>query len=118
MKFILDANMPHSAKKIFQRFGQAIHVHDIGLADASDDDILKHAQHEDAVLVSRDLDFANIILHPVNTHVGAIILRVLSWFIAKQIKKVLKQFLSAVDIKSLSRALTIVEPGQFRIRRF
>jgi len=117
MKFILDANMPYSAKKVFQQSDRAIHVRDIGLADASDDEILERARQEDAVLVSRDLDFANIIVHPINTHAGAVVLRVPSQFTADDIKKVLKQFLSVVDRNSLSQSLTIVEPGQFRIRR-
>jgi predicted nuclease of predicted toxin-antitoxin system len=117
MKFLLDANMPYSAKKILRQFGHPIHVRDVGLADASDDTILKYAQREDAIVVSRDLDFANIILHPINAHAGAIVLRVPSSFTAEQIKKVLAQFLAVVDVTILSRVLTIVEPGQFRMRR-
>ena len=117
MKFLLDANMPYSAKEVFGQSDYPIHVRDVGLSEASDDTILEYAQREDAIVVSRDLDFANIILHPINTHVGAIVLRVPSSFIAEQIKKVLAQFLAVVDVTILSRALTIVEPGQFRMRR-
>ena len=117
MKFILDANMPYSAKKIFARSDWVIHVDDVGLGDASDDEILERANQDGAILVTRDLDFANIILHPINTHVGAVVLRVPSFFTAENINGVLKQFLSIVDTESLSRTLTIVEPGQFRVRR-
>lgn len=117
MKCILDANMPYSAKGVFRRSDDAIHVRDIGLADASDDEILRYARREDAIVVSRYLDFANIILHPINTHAGAIVLRVPPWFTTEQIKKTLKRFFSIADIESLPRALTIVEPGQFRVRR-
>ena len=117
MKFILDANMPYSAKKLFRRPNRAVHVRDIGLAEASDDEIIERAIAEEAIIVSRDLDFANILLHPLDTHRGAVILRVPSYFTAEHINKVLKQFLLVISTKSLSRALTIVEPGQFRIRR-
>ena len=51
MKFVLDANMPYSAKKVFQRPDRVIHVRDTGLADASDDEILEYARREDAVLI-------------------------------------------------------------------
>ena len=117
MKFILDANMPYSAKKIFQRLDQVIHVRDIGLGGASDNEILERANQEGAILVTRDLDFANIILHPINAHAGAVVLRVPPYFTAEDIKKVLKQFFSVVDRALLPQALTIVEPGQFRMRR-
>lgn len=117
MKFLLDANMPYSAKSVFRGHDRAIHVRDIGLTDASDDEILEYARREETMIVSRDLDFANIMLHPINTHAGAVVLRVPSSFTAEQIKKVLQRFLLVVDIASLPRSLTIVEPERFRIRR-
>ena len=112
-----NANMPYSAKKIFSHPNRAVHVRDIGLADASDDEILEHASAEDAIVVTRDLDFANIILHPIHTHAGAVVMRVPPYFTAEETKKVLQQFLSVADTKTLSRALTVIEPGRFRMRR-
>lgn len=43
MKFLLDANIPYSAKLVFRRPYAAAHVRDIGLADAADNEILKRA---------------------------------------------------------------------------
>ena len=117
MKFILDANMPYSGKKLFGHPDRAVHVRDIGLADASDDEILERARQEGAIVVSRDMDFANIILHPIHTHAGAVVMRVPAYFTAEEIKKVLQQFLSVADTKIMSRALTVIEPGRFRLRR-
>lgn len=117
MNFLLDANMPYSAKRLFRHSHHAIHVRDVKLAGASDSDILVYAREGEMIVISRDLDFANIVLHPLATHAGAIVLRVPPYFTAEAINKVLKQFLSVVDVESLSRALAIVEPGQFRIRR-
>lgn len=93
------------------------HVRDIKLADASDGDILAYARQDEMLVISRDLDFANIILHPLDTHAGTIVLRVPPHFTAEEINKVLRQFLSVANMQSLSHALTIVEPGQFRVRR-
>lgn len=117
MKFLLDANIPYSTTKIFHKPDIAIHVRDIGFADAEDEDIVKRAFSEGAILISRDLDFANTVLHPIKTHFGAIVLRVPPHFAAQEIIKVLTQFLSIADKESLAHALTIVEPGRYRIRR-
>ena len=118
MKFILDANMPLSAKSVFADKDEVIHVRDVGLGSASDSDILKYALREQAIVITRDLDFANIILHPVISHAGVIVLRVPSSFTAKQIVQFLAWFLKEIgDKHELLHALTIVEPNRFRVRR-
>ena len=59
MEFLLDANMPRSALRALTDAGhQAWHVRDIGLGDASDERIDRHALAQGWVLVTRDLDFA------------------------------------------------------------
>jgi predicted nuclease of predicted toxin-antitoxin system len=117
MKFLLDANIPYSAKKVFSKPHRAAHVRDIGIADAADDVILKRASKEGAVLITRDMDFGNILLYPLGTHGGVMILRIPPHFTAGEIIKTLRQFLSHIDVASLARAITIIEPGQYRIRR-
>ena len=117
MRFLLDANIPYSAKRIFSKSDAVSHVRDVGLANASDEEIIKRALKDDALLVTRDMDFANIIFHPIGTHAGVIVIRVPPYFIAVHINKMLKQFFSKIDKQVLPRAITIVEPGQYRIRR-
>ena len=109
--------MPHSAKSLFSTPDEVIHVRDIGLDTAGDDEIIEYALKDGHIVITRDLDFANTEVHPIHTHAGAVVLRVPSSFTAENIKKVLKQFLSVVDVSSLPHTLTIVEPGQFRVRR-
>lgn len=118
MKFILDANMPRSAKSIFTEADEVVHVRDIGLGDASDSDILQYAVGEQAVVVTRDMDFANIVLHPVASHAGVVVLRVPPSFTAAQIVGFLLWFMEEIgDMRQLSHALIIVEPNRFRIRK-
>ena len=116
MKFLLDANMPYSAKEVFRKPDDVFHVRDIGLASATDEEIRKKALESEAVLVTRDLDFANIILHPLATHHGIVVLRVPSYFTAKQIVSVLKLFFLKIQKTDLIDRLTILEPGRYRTR--
>lgn len=117
MKFILDANIPYSAKNIFLEPDEAIHVRDIGLAHVADGEILQRAFKEGAILVSRDLELGNIIVHPPASHAGVIILRIPPYFTAPNINHVLEAFFASIDMQLLKKAITIVEPGQYRIRK-
>lgn len=117
MKFLLDANMPYSAKELFPKPDEVLHVRDIGLAGASDAAIIADAVRESAVIITRDLDFGNIILHPIASHKGAVILRAPSSFTASQINELLKGFLSTVDKNNLADAITILELHRYRVRR-
>ena len=51
MKFLLDANMPYSVKKLFLKPEEVLHVRDINLGNASDADIIAYAVQESAVVV-------------------------------------------------------------------
>ena len=118
MKFVLDANMPRSAKSVFAEADDVVHVRDIGLGNASDADILKYALSEQAIVVTRDMDFANIVLHPIASHEGAVVLRVPQSFTVVQITEFLKWFLAEIGDKiQLQKTLIIVEPNRFRIRK-
>ena len=116
MKFLLDANIPYSAKELFESPDEATHVRDVGLADASDEKILAFARVAKSVLITRDLDFANIILHPASEHYGVIVLRIPSHFKLKHIISLLRVFFSRIKGEVLMKRLTILEPGRFRIR--
>ncbi|MBI4080910.1 MAG: DUF5615 family PIN-like protein [Candidatus Levybacteria bacterium] len=117
MGFLLDANIPYSAKDIFHKKSNVFHVRDAGLDRAADEQILAFAKKRRLVLVTRDLDFANIFTYPPRTHAGVVVLRIPFSFTAGDIKKVLARFLREADHKLLQKATTIVEPARFRIRR-
>lgn len=57
-KILLDQGLPRSAGVILsQRGWDAVHVGDVGLAAASDVEILGHAKREKQVVVTLDADF-------------------------------------------------------------
>ncbi len=117
MRFLLDANMPYSSKEVFKKFGHVNHAKDVGLARAIDREIIEHALEHKAILVTKDLEFANVLLYPLNSHSGVIVLRLPFYFTAKQINNALREFLSSLDVKELENAVTIVELGRYRMRR-
>ena len=68
MRFWLDAQLPPQlAVWLAQRFGvEAVALRDIGLRDAADRRIFEAARHDSAVLISKDIDFVNLVqLHGI-----------------------------------------------------
>lgn len=117
MKFLLDANIPYSIRQIFDGDDVALHVRDLGLSDAADAAVFAYAVREKAVLITRDLDFGNILLFSPRDHYGIIVLKVPPSYHATDIMRILRAFLSRADKTTFMHATIIVEEGRFRVRR-
>jgi predicted nuclease of predicted toxin-antitoxin system len=65
VKFIVDANLSPRVAELLRSAGHdAVAVREIGLADASDDEILDHALAGDRVIISHDTDFGSLEGYP------------------------------------------------------
>ncbi len=117
MKFLLDANIPYSTVEIFPKNHKVFHVRDLGLAQATDERIIAWAKRNKAVLITRDLDFANIFNFPPKNYFGIVVIRTPYFYSAKEIKRILNGFIAKFDLKTLPRAIVIVEEGRIRIRK-
>lgn len=119
MKFFLDTNIPYSALRIFEELNiESAHARDVGLSRADDIEIINYAVKNDSILVTKDLELANITIFPIGSHHGVVVLRLPSFFKASQFVNVLKDFLSSINIKDLKKAIAIVKVGRYRIRKF
>ena len=119
MRFLLDENIPFSVLDIITNSGfEAEHVRNIGMQGSGDKQVAEYAKKQKAVLITKDLEFGNLLIYPKNSHYGLLILKLPYTFSAKQISKVLKEFLTKIDIKELVNSITILEIGKYRIRHF
>ena len=65
MKFLVDNQLPAALARFIESRGcHAKHVLDIGLAEACDTQILRYAELESYILVSKDEDFLHLVLRP------------------------------------------------------
>lgn len=118
MAFLLDANIPYSAKHHLTIIGQAVqHVRDIGLESADDIIILEAAKQRQAVLITRDLDFSNIIQFPPQSHSGILVLRLSPTAVAADIIRAILHTVQTIDVHELQGVLAVTDGQRIRIRR-
>ena len=119
MKFFLDANIPYSAVEIFKKRNfKCVHARDVGLSRANDEDIMEYAKRIQSILVTKDLEFANIKVFPIKLHYGVLVARLPPFFKAPQFINALDDFLSSINLRDLKKSISIVKLGRYRIRRF
>lgn len=118
MKFLIDANLPRSIIELISELGHdAEFARDIGLGAAPDSAIAARAIQSGAVLLTRDLDFADIRSYPPEQYSGIVILRVPDDAVSADIVRIARLFLSVPKfVTQLSGRLAIVEPDRVRFR--
>ena len=118
MRFLIDANLPRAAILACQKFGHQVEfARDIGLAAASDEQIAARANQSSAVLLTRDMDFADVRRYPPDQYPGIIVLRLPDTAVALEIVRVLERFLMVPEfLEALAGRLAIVEVDRVRFR--
>jgi len=115
MKFLIDADLPKSLKKVFESHGyQAVDVRDV-LGPATDNEVFEYANRNKFVLVTRDLGFGETYM--IRGGYGLILVRLPYHFTAKRINKVINAFLKDVRAEELINVIIVVEWGRYRIRK-
>lgn len=76
MKFKIDENLPAEHAGLLRAAGhEADTVADQGLSGAQDSALIERCRRENRVLMTLDLDFANVQAYPPKSHPGIIVLR-------------------------------------------
>jgi predicted nuclease of predicted toxin-antitoxin system len=116
MKFKIDENLPIELADLLQNEGyDASTIYSESLKGAKDPTVIAVCQQEQRVLITLDLDFADIYRYPPQDYVGIIVLRVY-----RQDKLYLMSFfqklIPAISQHPLKGHLWIAEEGKLRIR--
>ena len=73
-RFLIDEDLPHLlAKLLTERGHPSEHVRDLNLRGSPDRRVFEVAQQREAVLVAGDADFGNLLLYPLATHHGIVV---------------------------------------------
>ncbi len=116
MRFLIDnALSPIIAKGLNEAGHDAIHVRDIGLASATDDEILSHAKFDRRVVVSADTDFGTL-LALKNAAVPSFILFRRSDKRPVALLNLLIDILDSIQEDLSKGAVVVIEDQRLRIR--
>ena len=117
MRFKLDENMPRDAAIRLSNEGHDVEtVVDEGLAGEDDPPILQAATDESRILLTFDLDFADIRQYPPGTHAGIVVFRLKDqrW---TTLEGPLGRLLAKGGLVDLANGLAIVDGAWVRYRR-
>ena len=116
LRFKLDENLPRDAEQLLHQSGHEVHsVLDEQLGGRPDPEILEICVCEARVLITFDLDFADIRLYPPASHAGIWVLRPSTQSIGNTLD-LLRRALLLLATEPARGRLWIVEPNRVRIR--
>ncbi len=94
----------------------AIHVRDVGLADASDEVIFDFARHEDRIIVSADTDFGTLLAMQSMAKPSLILFRRSNKQPDTQLKLLLDNLTTVAEALA-EGAVVVFDEARIRIRR-
>lgn len=116
MRFLLDQDVyAVTARFLVDARHEVVLVAQIGLEQASDEEILRTAQEQNRILVTRDRDYGNLVfVRAIGT--GVIYLRVLPSTV-NAVHNELVRILQTYSEVELAGAFVVVEPDRHRFRK-
>jgi predicted nuclease of predicted toxin-antitoxin system len=117
MRFLVDMNLATEvAVRLRAQGHDAVHLRELGLQDLGDEAVLAKAMAERRVVLTFDLDFADIATAAGGARVAVILFRLRSAQTTRIIDR-LGQVLTSAGRALEKGAVVIVEEGRVRIRR-
>ena len=117
MKLLIDnALSPQVAQSLLRAGFDVVHVREVNLAAASDQEIVDYAIHEERVIVSADTDFGSILATQNAAKPSYILLRKARNVRPLQVGELLAKILPKYEQELLSGAVLVVTDTRIRIR--
>lgn len=117
MRCKLDENVPIDAAEVLRQAGHECEtVYTEDLSGASDERLITVCRSEQRVLITLDLDFADLRRYPPAESPGTIVLRPAEPD-AERLLRLLARTLPVLEAEAVAQRLWIVEEDRIRIRR-
>jgi predicted nuclease of predicted toxin-antitoxin system len=117
VRFLVDnALSPRLAEGLRAAGHDAVHVRDLGLARATDDELFELAAREDRALLSEDTDFGTILALRAEQRPSVLLFRRMSDRRAHTLLALLLVNIDAVAAALEAGAIVVIEPERVRVR--
>lgn len=118
MRLLVDANLsPVVSARLRDAGHEAIHVYEVGMAEATDDQIVEYALEQDCIIVSSDADFGAILARTDRAKPSFILLRHVNEMTPNQHAALLEVNLDALAEDLEAGAVASFARGTIRVRR-
>jgi predicted nuclease of predicted toxin-antitoxin system len=116
MKLKLDENLSRHLKTALSSQGlDVVTVADENLLSKPDTVIASEAKREGRILLTLDVEFADLRKYPPGTHPGIILFRPSSLG-PLSVNRLITDFIQSTDLSKLESCIAIVEPARVRVR--
>lgn len=117
MRLKLDENLSRHLKESLRAFNHDVTTAaDQGLLSQPDTVVAAAAHDDGRMLLTLDLEFADLRKYPPGKHPGIILFRPRS-FGPLAVNRLIEEFLAGTDLQRLSGCVVVVEPTRVRVRR-
>jgi predicted nuclease of predicted toxin-antitoxin system len=117
LKFLVDMCLsPLTSDFLRENRYDVLHVEEINLASAKDEEILKFAVKDKRILVTQDLDFSRLLALSGSSSPGIITLR-LQFPSPTNVNKILDRLLRTIPQNEIEGSLISVDETRVRIRK-
>ncbi len=117
-KFVIDEDMPRSTGIILRKHGYEVKdIRDYGLRGAEDEKVYEFAQREEAVILTGDRDFGNILRFQLGSHFGIVVAHFPNEMQTNEINRHLIGRFKDLSEDDFKGNLIIIDPLKIRIRR-
>ena len=118
MNYVVDANLsPRLAALLRDAGHDAVHVRDIGLRTASDDEIIDYAISADRIIISHDTDFGTLLAYRELSKPSFILIRSSDPVDVDHQARLIVANLDAMSDDLETGAIAVFARGRLRIRR-
>ncbi|MDI6886703.1 MAG: DUF5615 family PIN-like protein [archaeon] len=118
LKFVVDEDMPRSTGAILRKRGYDVKdIRDYELRGAEDEKVYAFAQREEAVILTGDRGFGNILRFPLGSHFGIVVAHFPNEMPSAEINRCLVERFKDLSEDDFRGNLIIIEPRKIRIRR-
>ena len=116
MKLKLDENLSRHLKPVLAALGHdVLTAADENLLSRPDTEIARAASIEERMVLTLDVEFADLRKYPPGSHPGIILFRPLSLG-PLSVNRFVADFVGSADLRRLAGCVAVVEPGRVRVR--
>jgi predicted nuclease of predicted toxin-antitoxin system len=116
MKLKLDENLSHHLKPVLAELGHdVLTAADEDLLSRPDTEIARAAKNEQRMILTLDIEFADLRKYPPGSHPGVILFRPLS-LSPLSVNDFITDFVRHTDLEKLAACVAVVDPVHVRVR--